>query len=245
MNFKQFVPLKFFKLYADFKNRNQSPEEIFTRIYQKKYWGVASNGEQFFSGDGTVDLAAEQYKEMLINFIKENAIKSIFEIGCGDFTIMKSVLESTPQTQYHGVDIVKDLINHLNQNYQSQSIKFSQVDAITATAFPPADLCIIRQVLQHLSNQQIEDILEKTKTFKYVIVTEHLPLNPKIINADKATGGYIRLQNKEISGVYINQAPFNQSIKELLSYSQNDKDYDGKIVPAIMQTVLIENDTKA
>jgi hypothetical protein len=72
------------------------------------------------------------------------------------------------------------------------------------------------------------------------MVTEHLPLNPKIKNADKATGGYIRLQNKEISGVYLDQAPFNQSIKELLSYPQNDKDYDGKIVPAIMQTVLIK-----
>lgn len=245
MNFKQFIPLKFFKFYADFKNRNQSPEEIFTRIYQKNYWGNSTKGEQFFSGDGTTDLAAEQYKETLINFIEENAIKSIFEIGCGDFTIMKSVLESTPQTQYYGVDVVKELINHLNQKYQTLNIRFSQADAIATTSFPSADLCIIRQVLQHLSNQQILEILEKTKVFKYVMITEHIPLNPQVINANKSTGGYIRLQNKAISGVYLDRPPFNQAIKTLLSYPQNDKNYDGKIVPAIMQTVLIENDIKA
>ena len=118
-------------------------------------------------------------------------------------------------------------------------------DAITATAFPSADLCIIRQVLQHLSNQQILEILEKTKVFKYVMITEHIPLNPQVINANKSTGGYIRLQNKAISGVYLDRPPFNQAIKTLLSYPQNDKNYDGKIVPAIMQTVLIENDIKA
>ena len=244
MPIKKYIPLKFFKLYADFKNRNKSAEEIFTSIYQKNYWGNSEKGNQFFSGSGTDDLATQKYIDTLISFINQHHIKNIFEIGCGDFTIMQSVLKSVPQTKYHGVDIVKNLIDHLNQEHQTPQIKFSHLNAITTREFPKADLCIIRQVLQHLTNQQIADILDKTKQFKYIIITEHLPLNPKIKNADKPIGGYIRLQNKEISGVFLYESPFNQTTKELLVYSQDDVDYSGKIVPAVMQTVLIENNLK-
>ena len=44
---------------------------------------------------------------------------------------------------------------------------------------------------------------------------------------------------------FLNEVPFSQTTKKLLVYSQNDNNYDGKIVPAVKQTDLIENDLKA
>ena len=81
---------------------------------------------------------------------------------------------------------------------------------------PAAGLCLIRQVLQHLSNQEIAQILQNTRKYKYIIITEHYPppyLNI-IPNRDKPHGKDIRLDND--SGVYLNKPPYNIKISEVL-----------------------------
>ena len=223
----------------DFKNKGKSAENIFTEIYTKEYWGKAKDGKKYYSGKGTSDTNTNMYFDFLIHFIKENNIKTIFEIGCGDFTIMKKVLEKS-NTNYMGADIVKNLVIDLNQKYQKEKIQFISMDAIN-DELPNADLCVIRQVLQHLNNHQISLILKKIKNFKYVIITEHLPLNPVVKNGDKNMGGYIRLQNKRTSGVYLAENPFNLTTKTVLSYRSDDLNFEGKVIPAIMKTSLIEN----
>lgn len=237
---KWIIPRPIRRYWADIKSRKKSPEEIFTEIYEKKLWGEATDGRKYCSGSGTEDSNVEKYIEALRDFNNENEIKSIFEIGCGDFTVMESIL-SQSDVNYIGSDIVKSVTEHLSDSYGSKNVKFVHMDAITSKKFPPADLCIIRQVLQHLSNEQISEIIRKIKDYKYVIITEHLPLNPKCKNGDKIASGYIRLQNPRTSGVYLDAPPFSLKCKILLSYRQDDRDYSGKIVPAVMVTNLIEN----
>ncbi len=230
------------RFYICTKNRNKSPEEIFTEIYNKNLWGKAPDGRQYCSGFGTIDPNVEKYIEILKNFINEFEIKSIFEIGCGDFTVMKSVL-SQSDIRYTGSDIVKSLIAYLTASYGNENVRFIHMDAINSEKYPVADLCIIRQVLQHLSNAQISEIIRKTKKYKFVIITEHVPLNPKHKNDDKITSGYIRLQNHNTSGVFLDAPPYSLNCKTLLSYQQDDKDYYGNRIPAFMLTSLIENNT--
>ena len=237
---KKLIPRGVKRIYISIKNRKKSPEEIFTEIYNKNLWGNAPNGRQYCSGLGTTDSNTAKYIEILTNFINEFEIKSIFEIGCGDFTIMNSVLNQF-DISYSGSDIVKSLIEHLSSSFGNENIKFIQMDAVNSEKYPVADLCIIRQVLQHLSNEQIAEILGRIRKYKYVIITEHLPLNPTHKNVDKDTGGYIRLQNRNTSGVFLESPPFSLNCKTLLSYRHDDKDYYGNIIPAVMLTSLIEN----
>lgn len=237
---KSVLPKKVLGYLINLKNSRKTTEEIFTEIYDNKLWGASPDGSSFCSGSGTIDPNVELYKSMLVDFINKNSIKTIFEIGCGDFTIMKAVLQKT-KVHYTGVDIVKSVIDHLNQKYADEGLCFKHLNAIEAPEFPKADLCIIRQVLQHLSNDQIIEILSKTNCFKFLLITEHLPSNPDIKNADKSPNGNIRLQNRQTSGVFLEDPPFSMNAKTVLSYKLDDENYQGNVIPAALVTSLIKN----
>ncbi len=236
---KSLIPKSWMHRYATFKNRNKSAEQVFTEIYKKNYWGKTEDA-QYFSGTGTHDVNTEKYIDTLTDFITEHNVKSVFEIGCGDFSIMEKVLANSAVV-YTGADVVADLIVHLQEKHGDKQTNFNHLDAITSEPFPNADLCVIRQVLQHLSNAQISQILQKTKKFKYVMITEHVPVNPEVLNGDKSAGGYIRLQNIQTSGVFLEAPPFNLKCKAILSYAKDDEGFDGKIVPSLMVTSLVVN----
>jgi hypothetical protein len=78
---------------------------------------------------------------------------------------------------------------------------------------PVADLVTVREVLQHLTNKQISDILrniERTR-FKYALITEHIVSPAKMLapNLDLPTHSpdtRVALR----SGVMINEAPFSK-----------------------------------
>jgi hypothetical protein len=70
-------------------------------------------------------------------------------------------------------------------------------DAATAVELPDADVCLIRQVFQHLSNDQIGAILRRCRKYSAVVVTEHWPA-PAVAtrpNVDKPHGPDTRLDS--------------------------------------------------
>jgi hypothetical protein len=73
---------------------------------------------------------------------------------------------------------------------------------------PASDLCIIRQVLQHLPNKDIEAIFKNVSS-RYLLITEHLPAAAKIkeYNVDKVADAGIRVPRG--SGIFIDKPPFN------------------------------------
>jgi len=237
---KQILPERVARFIQAYKNKHKSTEAIFTEIYEKKLWGTADDGRKYCSGAGTVDENASQYISVLQDFIQKKDIQHVFEIGCGDFSIMSSVLAPFENLKYTGADIVKNVVTHLNSTYANEQIQFIHMNAIENTEYPTADLCVIRQVLQHLSNQQIMDILQKLKPYKYVIITEHIPLHPQIKNGDKSANGYIRLQNRQTSGIFLDAPPFSLYCQPLLSYPYNDVDYHKQTVAGLMLTQLVE-----
>jgi hypothetical protein len=98
---------------------------------------------------------------------------------------------------------------------------------------PDGDVCLVRQVLQHLSNAEIKAILDKLNKYKYVFVTEHYPLgNDCLPNIDKPHGADIRLYDN--SAVFLDKEPFNISHIELVL----NVPYDNW---GTVRTYLIEN----
>ncbi len=210
-------------------------KEVFDLIYKNKYWNDTTNLNDFSSGLGTENINTEKYILYLNNFIVSHNINSIVDIGCGDFKIGKKICEKNKLLKYNGVDVSGIITENNNKLYANENINFKCIDA-SKEDLPFADLCCIRQVLQHLNNNDISNILNKLKQFKYVLVSEHLPIDEFLIekNKDKLTGPDIRLYDG--SGVYISEYPFNIPCKEVLTYRE-DVDY----IKSEIKTFLVEN----
>lgn len=143
---------------------------------------------------------------MIKEFIKDYKIKKVVDLGCGDFSIASKFV--TDIIDYCGIDIVEDMINKHNQEYGGEKIHFQALD-IVEDDLPKADLCLIRQVLQHLSNNDIKKVLSKIGRYKYVMITEHVTQDKYVnkYNEDMMVGSWTRKMLK--SGIYIDKEPFN------------------------------------
>jgi hypothetical protein len=189
-------------------NQTTTTEEIFTHIYRSNSWGGAPG--EFNSGPGTTDpLLADPYCDCIAKLGREFGFSRLraVELGCGDMRIGSRIRPLF--ASYHGVDIVKDLIEHHRQAMREVTgLTFSHLN-IVEDPLPEGEVCMIRQVLQHLSNVQIEAVLAKLAQYRYVIITEHLPApNPQIVpNLDQDHGAEVRVQRN--SGVYLSAPPFN------------------------------------
>ena len=67
----------------------------------------------------------------------------------------------------------------------------------------------MRQVLQHVSNRDILNVVPKiASSYRYLVLTEHLPGSDDFVpNLDKAVGPGIRLTSG--SGIVLTAEPFN------------------------------------
>ncbi len=205
---KQIIPLWLFKIIVSRirkGNSTLSTKEVFTKIYREKKWGASSQSD-FQSGSGSIDPVANAYANFINTFIIDHSIKSIVDLGCGDFNVGKRLKHEG--VSYTGVDIVDDLIQYNNKHYGDSQTRFLALNIID-DELPIGELCLIRQVLQHLSNEQIQSILPKLKQYKYVLVSEHYPPNHKnpIPNIDKPHGEDVRAYDN--SAVYLDKPPFN------------------------------------
>ena len=187
------------------------------QVYDKNLWG--SNNSDFYSGEGShhPDIV-NPYLDAVISFLTSfNSPLVVCDLGCGDFNIGKALVKNTKK--YIAVDIVSNLISYNKENYKAEHLEFHCLD-IAKDNLPPGDCAIIRQVLQHLSNAEVQAVVNKLTAFKYVILTEHLPEGDFEPNKDIISGQGIRL--KKQSGVNLLVPPFNLNTKEnktLLSIS--------------------------
>lgn len=206
-------------------------KSIFSYIYKNELWGKGT----WYSGEGSHDNSIIQpYISLLVSLIKNNGIKYICDVGCGDFNIMSQVLEKVEDdfALYQGLDVVDELVERNIELYGSDKIKFYCVNAADeSVSLPDGDLCIVRQVLQHLDNKSIGVILSKLSKYKYILITEHIyDGDDAIYNSNQSIGGGIRLNH--LSGVYLDKPPYNIPMVHLLKCPQ----YGG-----VIRTSLIIN----
>jgi SAM-dependent methyltransferase len=206
--------------------RDLSAREAFTRAYAENWWGGRKGG--FFSGEGSDSLYATPYAQLVRQFIRRHHIERVVDLGCGDFRV--GALLVSPDIHYIGVDVVEDLVKRNSERYSSERVEFRCAD-ITAESLPPADLCLIRQVLQHLSNEEIEKVLKSCQRYRYVLVTEHVPVAAERANTEQGRGPTTRLLAR--SGVFLEKPPFGRAVTPVLElpYARGE----------VLRTVLLEN----
>ena len=207
-------------------------KDVMKQIYDMKLWGGSDS--DFYSGTGSHHPEiVDPYIEVVTSFLRsfENPLV-VCDLGCGDFNVGKDLVEHTQK--YIAVDIVAELISRNKAKFTNDKLEFLSLD-IAAYELPSGDCAIVRQVLQHLSNAEIQRILPKLTGFRYVIVTEHIPEGNFKANVDIISGQGIRLKKK--SGVDLLAPPFNLKVKEdkeLLSVKSND--FDGLILTSLYKT---------
>lgn len=201
-------------------------KDVMNQIYEMHLWGGKTL--DFYSGIGSHDpKIINPYLDTLITFLKaHNNALTICDLGCGDFNIGKHLTQYTKT--YIAIDIVENLIYRNKNLYKAENLEFYCLD-ISKDELPSGDCIILRQVLQHLSNKEIQNILKKLEAYKYIILTEHIPLSDFIPNKDIISGQGIRL--KQNSGVNILKAPFNFKVKEEKNFGEYIlQDNKGRIV---------------
>ena len=157
-----------------------------------------------------------------------HALATVVDLGCGDFRVGRRIC--SPSYKYVGVDIVPSLIDQLNVSFGSDNASFRHLNIVDQIP-PDGDLCLIRQVLQHLSNAEIERVLRNVQKYRYLIISEHIPLFPEHFNLDKPHGPDIRLSKN--SGVFLDEPPFSLNVENLLTVPIG--------INQTIQTVIVRN----
>ena len=142
--------------YKDWRRRLTPRKAVFEEIYANNEWG-GQPGE-FYSGVGSDSAAADQYVQTIGEFIAARSIPTVVDIGCGDFRVGSRIVAQSPDLIYIGTDIVETLIRRNQSEFGRANVSFVCLDAVSAV-LPEGDLCLIRQVLQHLTNAEIASIL--------------------------------------------------------------------------------------
>lgn len=184
-------------------------EREFTAKYEKggADWGTDEQGYGF-SGSGSMLEQAMPYKVFLEDFLNENQIESVVDFGCGDWTFSQHV--EWGNANYFGVDLVKSVIRRNQARFDASNISFACGDGASMD-LPEADLLLCKDVLQHLSHEEILAFLQLVPKYKHVLITNDVDSHTLTSVNDKiATGEYHNLD--------LTKSPYDVKGWEVLTY---------------------------
>ncbi len=203
------------------------------QVYTMKLWG--ENNTSFYSGEGSHDThIITPYLDAVTAFLtsfKKPLV--ICDLGCGDFNIGKNLVSYSKK--YIAVDIVEPLIAYNKIQFKADNLDFKCLDLATDN-LPQGDCAILRQVLQHLSNTEVQNIVNKLSSYKYLIITEHVPNGNFIPNEDIISGQGTRL--KKQSGLDLLVSPFNFKIKSKKRLSHIELENNKGVILTMLYEVL-------
>lgn len=187
--------------------------QAFTFIYQNNLW-------EYGSGIGSLAETTLEYRYFLENFIAQNAVGTIVDFGCGDWSFSRYIYWR--DAEYTGYDTVNTVIQKNNELFASDRIKFFLAPAHFSD-IKSAELLIVKDVLQHWPLDVIKEFLTAVRgKFKYALITNS-QYPSEDINKDIRIG--------QFRPVNLLIAPFNLKKAELLlAYdirraSKNDENY--------------------
>ncbi len=199
---------KYRKIFGKDICRVSGNESVFTNIYKTAEWGRNEKGEGC-SGLGSTVENAKPYTSYLAKFIEQHNIKSVVDLGCGDWSFSRHF--NWDNIQYTGVDVVKYIIRRNQKQFSAPNIRFVHADVATYE-LPEADLLVCKDVMQHMSSGDIHKVLSQFSKFKYCLLTNDVydPLIVADINGEINSGGLRPLD--------LTKAPFYLEGEKALEY---------------------------
>lgn len=155
-------------------------KEVFTDIYARKVWGHGSGG-------GSDPERARPYCDFVMAYMKEcSDLDRVLDIGCGDGRVARAIKWGS--AEYVGVDAAQGF------------------DALT-DPLPAADLVLCKEVLQHLSNEQVGLLLKRT---------DHYPR--RLFTSITGEGTNVDIETGQSRPVDIMLPPFNRPARNVFAY---------------------------
>jgi hypothetical protein len=168
---------------------NQRFEEIY-----------ATNAWKHGSGEGSLAEHTRGYVDFLERFLQERGITSVVEMGCGDWQFSKNVRWGA--TRYQGFDVVRSVIAANQAQHAREGVSF-QLYSGDPAELPAAELLIVKDVLQHLSDRAVTAFLPHLSRYRYALLTNCVNPRGPTVHRDIA----LRL------------APFHLQATEVYSFS--------------------------
>jgi SAM-dependent methyltransferase len=188
----------------------QPTKEAFEAIYREGGWGTGDAGVGT-SGSGSTMQATALYRQFLVAFMKREKVKSVVDAGCGDWEFSQAI--DWTGIDYRGYDIVESVILENKKKYEKPNIRFFTAN-IVEQELPPADLLLVKHVLQHISNADVTKFLKQLPKYRHALLVNGVePDTLSSTNPDISAGGYRSLDPTK--------PPFNLTGTKVLSY------YDG------------------
>jgi SAM-dependent methyltransferase len=214
-------------------SRGKSTKEIFSDIYENNRWGGEPGS--YDSGSGSRSDITGPYISALRALIHSEGAKRIVDLGCGDFEVARRIL--SPELSYVGCDIVPGLVARNNARFATEHIEFRNLDVVT-DPLPEGDLCIIRQVFQHLSNGDIATVLRKARQYPLLVVTDEQVVGDKT-DSNIDINPYHGTRRLFGQGLKLEAGPFFERVEILLQHSAGSE--YSETSDTYLRTVLIRN----
>ncbi len=119
--------------------------EKFDLIYKRGEW--APLGSESLSGPGSTMAATVGIRERLPELLRDLGVRSLLDIGCGDFNWLRHV--DLP-CRYTGIDVAPSVVADNRAAFAREDREFRLVDG-TRDPLPPSDAALCREVIFHLS----------------------------------------------------------------------------------------------
>jgi len=175
-------------------------QEIFNQVYRSNRW-------IFGSGTGAVTANNRPYLRFLQDLLDGHPeIRSVLDVGCGDWQIGSQIRWG--ERDYLGLDCSDYILDATRARHGGGRIRFAVGNAVL-DPLPPADLLILKDVLEHLSHADIATLLEKARSYPFVLIQNDIGLLVTA-NHDIATGGY--------RAVDVRQPPFAFAASRTATY---------------------------
>lgn len=166
----------------------------FTDIYEERVWG--DNNDIKYAGSSGIGSSLEynqsRWIPFLKNFILKNGVKSVVDLGCGDFQCGPVIYNSLPIEKYTGYDAYGKVVTANSERNLSSKFSFFHCDISNEVEnIEPADLCILKDVLQHWPDEEIVlfmDQLVACKKYKLILLCN---CSTGEILENKLVGGFV------------------------------------------------------
>lgn len=190
---------------------------VFDKIYATSYWGGGSGG-------GSTIKATLRYKKFIERFLRDREISSIVDLGCGDWQFSQFI--DFADATYKGFDVAETVVKENQKSFASDTVSFECLK--NYEDLPPADLLICKDVLQHLSNDEVKKVLSILPRYKFALITNDVvgmsrfgeflwksmhPFSAPLINREIKIGDYRPLDPTE--------EPFGIKAKKVFQWQVN------------------------
>lgn len=191
--------------------------ERFEQIYANNEW-------QYGSGEGSLVQYVKPYIEFLQQFLRTHSIRRVLDFGCGDWQFSRFI--DWAGINYLGLDLVTDVIQDNQTQYGSETISFALLDSLDVS-LPSADLLIIKDVMQHWSNESIWHFLPQLANYPYCLIINCIQPDGMSDNREIQDGGFRYLD--------LRVGPFYLKTQELMRFSNGS----GQKLPWVKSVQLL------